>query len=77
MADPRNSSLRRLGSGLGEERPSTGPRPDEDEDNRRNRQAVVDYFLLLQEWSMKPQPDDLVGGPNGTRGAASRARKRR
>lgn len=38
------------------------PNQDDAEAIRRNRQALVDYFLLLQEWSKNAQPNDLASG---------------
>ena len=61
----------------GEAQPSTAAGPGGDEDDRRNRQALVDYFRLLQEWSLKAQPDGLVGDPRVTTGTAPQIRKRR
>ena len=36
--------------------PSIAPGSGRDEDDRRIRRAFVDYFRLLQEWSMKANP---------------------
>jgi hypothetical protein len=53
------------------------PRPLGDEDERRNRQALVEYFGLLQEWSLKAQPEGSVSEPRVISGAAAKGRKRR
>lgn len=41
---------------------SAAPNRDDTGTIRRNRQALVDYFLLLQEWSKNARPDDLASG---------------
>jgi hypothetical protein len=47
------------------------------EDERRNRQALVDYFRILQEWSLKAQPEGLVGDQHVVSGTPAKIRKRR
>jgi hypothetical protein len=47
------------------------------EDERRNRQALVDYFRILQEWSLKAQPEGLVGDEHVVSGTPAKIRKRR
>jgi hypothetical protein len=47
-----------------------------DEDERRSREALVDYFRILQEWSLKAQPEDLVRDQHVVSGAAPKVRKR-
>ena len=37
---------------------------------RRSRQALVDYFRILQEWSLKDQSEGLVGDQGMVSGAA-------
>lgn len=47
-----------------------------DDDERRSRQALVDYFRILQEWSLKAQPERLVGDQHVVSGTAPKVRKR-
>ncbi len=63
--------------GTSEAKPLTAPGPGGDQDDRRNRQALVDYFRLLQEWSVKAQPHGVVGDPNGLPGSEPKAPKNR
>ncbi len=59
--------------------PTTEAHPSvaaEDEDERRSRQALVDYFRILQEWSLKAQPEGLVGDERVVSGATPKGRKR-
>lgn len=60
-----------------EAQPSAASGPDENDDDRRNRQALIDYFRLLQEWSVKAQPDGVVGDKDGNPGSARKAHKGR
>lgn len=46
----------------------------EDEDERRSRQALVDYFRILQEWSLKAQPEGLAGDERVDSGTAPKVR---
>ena len=48
-----------------------------DEDERRSRQALIDYFRLLHEWSLKAQPEGSVGDERVASGAAPKVRKLR
>lgn len=63
--------------GTSEAQPSTASRPDGNDEDRRYQQALVDYFRLLQEWSVNAQPDGAVGEPNGIRGTAPKVQKDR
>jgi hypothetical protein len=47
------------------------------EDERRNRQALVEYFLVLQEWSLEAPPEGLVGEQHVVSGTRAKIRKRR
>lgn len=77
MARPRRRDLRTLGPEpvTCEGQPPAARGTGGDEDARRNRQALVDYFRLLQEWSLKAQPDRLVGDPRLIPGTAPKVRK--
>lgn len=79
MTRPRHFYMHPPGPKLGacEARPSTAPEPDGNDDDRRNRQALIDYFRLLQEWSVKAQRDGVVGDPNCIPGRAPKAKKDR
>ena len=48
-----------------------------DEDERRSRQALVDYFRILQEWSLKAQPEGLVGDQRVVSGTLAKIQKPR
>ena len=48
-----------------------------DEDGQLSRQALVDYFRILQEWSLKAQPEGMVGDQHGVSGAPAKIPKRR
>lgn len=47
------------------------------EDERRSRQALVDYFRILQEWSLKAQPEGAVSNQRVVSRADPKSRKRR
>lgn len=45
------------------------------QDGRRSRQALVDYFRILQEWSLKARPEGFVGDQRMASGTAPKVRK--
>jgi hypothetical protein len=70
-------SHRRAASSPAQE-PTTEAHPSvaaEDEDERRSRQALVEYFRILQEWSLELQPEGLVGDERVVSEAARKGRK--
>jgi hypothetical protein len=40
-------------------------------------EALVEYFRILQEWSLKAQPEGLVGDQHVVSGTPAKIRKRR
>ena len=75
------SRSHRRAAGSPAQKPTTEEHPPpvvaEDEDERRSRQALVDYFRILQEWSLKAQSEGLIGAQRVLSGAPPKIRKRR
>ena len=74
------SRSHRRAAGSPAQKPTTEEHPPvaaEDEDERRSRQALVDYSRILQEWSLKAQSEGLIGAQRVLSGAPPKIRRRR
>jgi hypothetical protein len=72
------SRSHRRAAGTPDQEPTTEAHPSvaaEDEDERRSRQALVDYFRILQEWSLNAQAEGAVGDQRVVSGATPKVPK--
>ena len=72
--------MSRRAAGSSTQEPTTEAHPSvaaEDEGERRSRQALIDYFRILQQWSLKAQPEGVVSDQHMVSRTPAKIRKRR